>query len=249
MTERPIEERLRDLVPESVADDPKSETIREAADTIERLRRGSRFMGKMWFEQRDRADVAEQRVRDTEAERDALREALRDVLAYFAGPYDLSEADLRNPDFWEDSTKEHPSEDYLTYWRIIDRARALLSSPRTGAAPAQSEARIEELEAKLERAERERTDIQADANEIEADYDDAEARLLAFRSAVRQHYLAGVECDHDGKRDRSQCGFGDWQSEWQPNVGAAVDCWMEHVDAVTGSAAPPSAEPPAELTR
>lgn len=73
-------------------------------------------------------DLAE-RLRNAEARIRALEEALRGMVTYFTEP--SMEVDLRDPDFWEGSYRDAPSEDYLTYWRVVDAARALLGGEPT----------------------------------------------------------------------------------------------------------------------
>lgn len=46
---------------------------------------------------------------------------------------------------------------------------------------------------------------------------------------LREHYLAGIECDHDMRADRASCACSLVDLGWQPNVGAAVESWVQHV--------------------
>jgi hypothetical protein len=54
-----------------------------------------------------------------------------------------------------------------------------------------------------------------------------QAKVL--RVVLRGHWLSGIECDHDTKRDFSTCACGLWASNNEPSVGAAVNAWIEHV--------------------
>jgi hypothetical protein len=56
-----------------------------------------------------------------------LRLALQSMLDYFTAGDGPSEAELRDPDFWEGSYKSAPSKEYLDYWRVVDNARAALA--------------------------------------------------------------------------------------------------------------------------
>lgn len=76
----------------------------------------------------------------------------------------------------------------------------------------------------------------------------AEARLVSLEQAaagaeerekssipfdvLRKHYLAHIECDHEKKIDRAQCGCFGLYLPWCPNVGAAIDSWIEHLRSV-----------------
>jgi hypothetical protein len=48
-------------------------------------------------------------------------------------------------------------------------------------------------------------------------------------AVLREHWLTGIVCDHEAKTDRATCWCATWQCEPQPNVGAAVERWIEHV--------------------
>ena len=52
-------------------------------------------------------------------------------------------------------------------------------------------------------------------------------------AALREHWLTGVVCDHDAKTDRATCACSLWRCDPQPNVGAAVNAWIDHLLAVS----------------
>jgi hypothetical protein len=62
-----------------------------------------------------------------------------------------------------------------------------------------------------------------------ASLDQAEERVRELREAFRTHYLLGIECDHNRKRDRPTCACSKVDLGWHPSVGAAVDAWHAHV--------------------
>jgi hypothetical protein len=68
----------------------------------------------------------------------------------------------------------------------------------------------------------------------------------AIRSVLRDHWLTGMHCDHDANTDVATCFCTVWRSEPMPNVGAAVNAWIEHVlsHAFTPSAPVVSAPSP-----
>lgn len=51
----------------------------------------------------------------------------------------------------------------------------------------------------------------------------------AIRSALRNHWVTTLICDHVNKTDRVVCACSEWLSEPHPTVGAAIDAWVEHV--------------------
>lgn len=46
---------------------------------------------------------------------------------------------------------------------------------------------------------------------------------------LRDHYLAGIVCDHERKADNPMCACSGVDLGWHPSVGAAVDAWVAHV--------------------
>lgn len=57
--------------------------------------------------------------------------------------------------------------------------------------------------------------------------------LAAPPHVLKAHYLAQIECDHERKMDRPMCNCSLVNLGWHPNVGAAVDAWIEHVMEVS----------------
>lgn len=76
-------------------------------------------------------------------------------------------------------------------------------------------------------------------------------------NVFREHYLAGIECDHAKGMDRPSCACSREDLGWHPSVGKAVDAWWRHVIRVSGRAVPqavgaqaaeqPQAEPVVEV--
>jgi hypothetical protein len=48
-------------------------------------------------------------------------------------------------------------------------------------------------------------------------------------SVLREHWLTGVECDHENKTDVATCYCSRWRSTPQPNIPAAVNEWIKHL--------------------
>lgn len=48
-------------------------------------------------------------------------------------------------------------------------------------------------------------------------------------SILREHWLTGVECDHEAKTDVATCYCSRWRSAPQPNIPAAVNEWIKHL--------------------
>ncbi len=46
---------------------------------------------------------------------------------------------------------------------------------------------------------------------------------------LREHWLTGLECDHEAKTDVANCFCGRWRPAPEPSVGQAVERWVEHV--------------------
>lgn len=51
----------------------------------------------------------------------------------------------------------------------------------------------------------------------------------ALRTALREHWLTGIHCDHEAQTDVATCYCSVWKSDPLPSVGAAVDAWIEHL--------------------
>ena len=60
------------------------------------------------------------------------------------------------------------------------------------------------------------------------------AVIEALRQALRDHYLAGIECDHERKRDRASCSCSRVTLPWRRTVGDAVESWARHVEEIAG---------------
>ena len=50
-----------------------------------------------------------------------------------------------------------------------------------------------------------------------------------FRRALKEHWLTGVQCNHDDKTDVATCFCARWRSADSPNVAVAVSEWINHV--------------------
>lgn len=48
-------------------------------------------------------------------------------------------------------------------------------------------------------------------------------------AALREHWLTGVQCNHDDKTDVATCFCARWRSADSPNVAVAVSEWINHV--------------------
>lgn len=48
-------------------------------------------------------------------------------------------------------------------------------------------------------------------------------------AVLREHWLTGLECDHDAKTDVANCFCSKWRPAPEPSVGKAVERWIEHV--------------------
>lgn len=74
----------------------------------------------------------------------------------------------------------------------------------------------------------------------EPDWADARKERQAVRGAerdrwlavLRDHYLAGVECDPVRKLDNPVCGCSRVFLGWHPSIGAARQAWLGHVDEI-----------------
>jgi len=66
------------------------------------------------------------------------------------------------------------------------------------------------------------------------------AGAASFAAALKEHWLTGVECDHEAKTDTATCYCSVWRSKPMPNIPAAVGEWIEHVKqaAITSSLTP-----------
>ena len=52
--------------------------------------------------------------------------------------------------------------------------------------------------------------------------------LLWTAQQFNQHWLFALTCHHEKRQDTATCSCG-WTSDLEPNVGAAVRAWVEHV--------------------
>jgi hypothetical protein len=52
--------------------------------------------------------------------------------------------------------------------------------------------------------------------------------LAKIRGALREHWLTGIHCDHEAKTDKASCYCAIWASAPLPNVGSAVEAWIDH---------------------
>lgn len=50
-----------------------------------------------------------------------------------------------------------------------------------------------------------------------------------LRLLLTEHYLAGIDCDHEAKTDRARCACSMVALPVCPTVGAAVQSWIDHV--------------------
>ncbi len=65
----------------------------------------------------------------------------------------------------------------------------------------------------------------------------ADAQLAAARAdgarsmaaTLAEHWLAGIECDHETLADRPSCACSRINFGWYRSVGEAVNRWVEHV--------------------
>ena len=62
----------------------------------------------------------------------------------------------------------------------------------------------------------------------------AEANLAGIGTALREHYLAGIGCDHARKEDNPVCACSRVFLGWHTSKEAAVTAWVEHVMEVAG---------------
>jgi len=51
----------------------------------------------------------------------------------------------------------------------------------------------------------------------------------ALRTALAEHYLAGITCDGAQERDNPVCACSRIFLGWHPSVGDAVGAWIGHV--------------------
>ena len=53
--------------------------------------------------------------------------------------------------------------------------------------------------------------------------------------ALRDHYLAGIDCNEENHTDKAACSCALMMSSPQPSIGQAVQQWIDHVrDVVEG---------------
>ena len=48
-------------------------------------------------------------------------------------------------------------------------------------------------------------------------------------AALKEHYLAGITCDHARHEDNPVCACSRVFLGWHPSVGQAVEAWITHV--------------------
>ena len=57
----------------------------------------------------------------------------------------------------------------------------------------------------------------------------AAAEHERWRAVLAEHYLMGINCDPDTKRDNPMCGCSRIHLGWHPSMGEAHQAWIEHV--------------------
>lgn len=85
----------------------------------------------------------------------------------------------------------------------------------------------------VERVTRERSEAEKLAESLQNRWasrplseQDAKTRI---GDLLREHWLTGVECNEGRGTDTANCFCTHWRSTEQPNVGQAVERWIEHV--------------------
>lgn len=58
--------------------------------------------------------------------------------------------------------------------------------------------------------------------------------MLDVLAVLETHWLDGIECDHESKRDNPRCACSEVFLGWHPTVGDAVKAWIAHVANVAG---------------
>ena len=56
-----------------------------------------------------------------------------------------------------------------------------------------------------------------------------------WAAVLADHYLMGVNCDPDTKRDNPMCGCSRIHLGWHDSIGAARQAWLDHVKAVVAA--------------
>ena len=69
---------------------------------------------------------------------------------------------------------------------------------------------------------------------------DTAERLERLEAALREHWLANVECDHEARQDKPWCACSRVDLGWHSNVGAAVEAWIQHVLSIAALAGAPA---------
>lgn len=58
----------------------------------------------------------------------------------------------------------------------------------------------------------------------------------AWRAALADHYLMGINCDPETHQDNPMCGCSRIHLGWYPSIGEARQAWIDHVTAVVADA-------------
>lgn len=65
----------------------------------------------------------------------------------------------------------------------------------------------------------------------------------AVRTALREHWLTGVVCDHESGTDAAACFCCTWRSPAEKSPVAAAHAWIEHVIQHLSGFDPQSGQP------
>ena len=67
--------------------------------------------------------------------------------------------------------------------------------------------------------------------------------VVALRSVLSQHWLAGIDCDHEAETDTPRCACSTVAFAAEPNIGMAVEAWIVHVASVLVKTTAPAVTP------
>jgi hypothetical protein len=84
------------------------------------------------------------------------------------------------------------------------------------------------------------SDLEAERDAATQRAAEMEREAARLRETLRIHWLAGIECDHETKRDRPSCACAAVDLGWHSSVGAAVDAWLAHVLSEATPSPPPA---------
>ena len=123
------------------------------------------------------------------------------------------------------------------YWCHQTRQEPGMLRAQIAALEAAHDAALAEADRYCDECDRLMDHVLAREARWQARAESAEAQLALARedgarsmaAMLKEHWLAGIDCDHETKADRPRCACSRVNFGWYKSVGEAVNRWTEHL--------------------